>query len=142
MAHDIDLVDFERRLARGDARDGVSPEEFIRFDLGARQIQLQATVRHNGDGLDEGNLVTVAIGNRSDDGQKVCLSAMLRFLDPNGQVVDLSRKENVALEQGKRFTLFGFKATEAHKYCVQGNLHLRLEVSLCIEETSKFAIEN
>ena len=79
--------------------------------------------------MDEGNFVTIALANRSEDGLKVCLSAILRFLDFNGQVVDLTKKENIALEQGKRFTLFAFKSTDVARYCKGGNLHLRLEVS-------------
>ena len=139
MVHEIDLVDFERRLARGEARDdGVRPEEeFIHFELGNREIRLQVTVRHNGDGMDEGNLVTIAVANRSADGFKVCLTAILRRLDFTDQLVDLTKKENVALEHGKRFTLFGFKATDVQSYCANGNLHLRLEVSECTDMRHK-----
>ena len=118
------------RLARGETRDGESAEdELIRFDLGPRRIRLQANVHHNGDGMDEGNLVTITIANRSEDGLKVCLSASLSGLDTNGHLVDLARKENVTLKHGKRFTLFAFKATDASRYCNGGNLLLRLEVS-------------
>ena len=130
IVHDITLADFEHRLARGESRDGLkAKDEFIHFDLGTRRIRLQAKVRHNGDGMDEGNLVTITVDNKTADGSKVYLAASLSYLDSNDQNIHLAKKDNVALEEGKRLTLFAFKATDAPKYCCHGDLRLKLEVS-------------
>ena len=129
MEHTINLAGFEQRLRGGEVRDGNSPQECLSFKLGDRDICLEVAVRHNGNGMDEEHLVKVTITNKTDDGMKVYLSAILQGTDPEGQTVYLASKDYAALERDKRLILFSFKATDVRNYCTFGNLRLKLQVS-------------